>query len=83
MKALDSTRKDFLRTTRAAGAWLLVARLAGAQPKTGKEYEELGDAFEDKERQLFGKDGFEKIVAEVAGLEKRLGIYDLSRFTPK
>lgn len=49
----------------------------------GKEYEELGDAFEEREHRLFGKDGFEKIVAEVAGLEKRLAIYDLSRFTPK
>lgn len=49
---------------------------------SGKEYEELGDAFEDREHRLFGKDGFEKIVNEVAGLEKRLGIYELSRFTP-
>jgi hemerythrin-like domain-containing protein len=48
-----------------------------------KEYEDLGDAFEEKEHRLFGKDGFEKIVAEVAGLEKELGIYELSRFTPR
>ena len=48
-----------------------------------REYETLGDAFEEKEHQLFGPEGFEKIVAEVAGLEKRLGIYELSRFTPK
>lgn len=32
---------------------------------------------------LLGKDGFEKIVAEVAELEKQLDLYDLSRFTPK
>jgi hemerythrin-like domain-containing protein len=50
---------------------------------SAKEYEELGEKFEDKEHQLFGKDGFEKIVAEVAGLEKALGIYDLAQFTPK
>jgi len=48
-----------------------------------KEFEVLGDQFEDKEQKLFGKDGFEKIVAEVAGLEKQLGLGDLSRFTPK
>ncbi len=48
-----------------------------------KEYQDLGEAFEAKEHQLFGAEGFEKIVAEVAGLEKRLGIYELSRFTPK
>jgi hemerythrin-like domain-containing protein len=48
-----------------------------------KEYEDLGEAFEEKEHQLFGKDGFEKVVAEVAELERQLGIYELSRFTPK
>ncbi len=48
-----------------------------------KEYESLGDAFEGEEHRLFGAEGFEKIVAEVAGLEKPLGIYELSRFTPK
>ena len=50
---------------------------------TPKEFDALGDQFEDKEQKLFGKDGFEKIVAEVAGLEKQLGIYDLAQFTPK
>jgi hemerythrin-like domain-containing protein len=48
-----------------------------------KEYEALGEAFEEQEHRLFGSDGFEKIVAEVAGLEKPLGIYELSGFTPK
>jgi hemerythrin-like domain-containing protein len=47
-----------------------------------KEYEDLGEAFEEKEHRLFGKEGFEKVVAEVAGLEKQLGIYELSGFTP-
>lgn len=50
---------------------------------TPKEFDALGDQFEDNEQKLFGKDGFEKIVAEVAGIEKQLGIYDLSQFTPK
>ena len=48
-----------------------------------KEYEDMGDAFEDRERQLFGEQGFEKMVEQVAGLEKQLGIYELSLFTPK
>ena len=47
-----------------------------------KEYDELGDKFEDKERELFGENGFEGKVKEVAGLEKELGIYELSQFTP-
>jgi len=48
-----------------------------------REYDVLGDAFEDKEHELFGEDGFEKMVDRVAGIEKVLGIYDLSEFTPK
>jgi hemerythrin-like domain-containing protein len=46
------------------------------------EYDSLGDLFEGKEQELFGKDGFKKIVEEVANLKKRLGIYELSQFTP-
>jgi hemerythrin-like domain-containing protein len=46
------------------------------------EYAALGDDFEKKEDQLFGDDGFFKVVDQVAELEKKLGIYDLSQFTP-
>jgi len=46
------------------------------------DYEELGDQFESKEHELFGQDGFEKIVAEIAGLEKKIGLYELAQFTP-
>ena len=46
------------------------------------DYEELGDQFESKEHQLFGQDGFEKVVAEIAGLEKKIGLYELAQFTP-
>ena len=47
------------------------------------EWDALGDDFEKREHQLFGGDGFEKMVDRVASIEKRLGIYDLSQFTPK
>lgn len=47
------------------------------------EYDDLGEEFEKKEHALFGDDGFEKIVAEVAQLEQTLGIYDLAQFTPQ
>lgn len=47
-----------------------------------EEYDAMGDVFEDKEQELFGKDGFEKIVEEVTNLEKKLGIYELKRFIP-
>jgi len=46
------------------------------------EYFALGEDFEDKEHELFGTDGFEKMVEKVANIEKQLGIYDLSMFTP-
>ena len=47
------------------------------------EYAKLGDEFEDREQALFGQEGFEKIVAEVAKLERTLGIFDLGQFTAK
>jgi cytochrome c peroxidase len=48
-----------------------------------KEFLDLGDRFEAKEHELLGAEGFEGQVVLVAGLEKRLGIDDLARFTPK
>ena len=47
---------------------------------SAKEYDSLGEKFEEKEDELFGEHGFEKVVEQVAGLEKALGIYDLSQF---
>jgi hemerythrin-like domain-containing protein len=49
---------------------------------SNEEYMKLGETFEEREEQLFGQDGFEKIVAEVEKTEKQLGIYNLSEFTP-
>ncbi|HUE67519.1 MAG TPA: hypothetical protein VMP38_05000, partial [Candidatus Acidoferrum sp.] len=47
-----------------------------------KEFEALGEQFEDKEHELFGKEGFEGIVVQVGKLEQTLGIYELDQFTP-
>src|SRR5881398_3744612 len=47
------------------------------------EFDALGEDFEKKEDELFGEDGFEKVVGQVAGIEQQLGIYDLAQFTPK
>jgi hemerythrin-like domain-containing protein len=49
---------------------------------TPKEYDTMGDRFEDAETNLFGEHGFEKVVEQVAGLEKTLGLADLAQFTP-
>jgi hypothetical protein len=48
-----------------------------------REFDELGEKFEDRENQLFGKDGFEKMVQSTGEIEKKLGIYELSQFTPR
>ena len=50
---------------------------------SANEYDSLGEDFEKKENELFGEEGFEKMVDKVAGIEKKLGIYDLAQFTPK
>jgi len=50
---------------------------------SAREFDELGEKFEDREKGLFGKEGFGKIVESVGEIEKKLGIHDLSRFTPK
>ncbi len=50
---------------------------------TPNEYDALGEDFEKKEHELFGEDGFEKMVDRVAKIEKDLGIYDLAQFTPR
>ncbi len=47
------------------------------------EMDALGEEFEKKEHQLFGQDGFEKMVDRVADIEKSLGIYELAQFTPR
>ena len=44
---------------------------------------ELGDRFEEEENRKFGAEGFERIVEQVAGMERQLGIYELDQFTPR
>jgi hemerythrin-like domain-containing protein len=48
-----------------------------------QEYDALGEDFEKKEHELFGKDGFEGIVDRVGAIEKSLGIFELAQFTPR
>ena len=50
---------------------------------TAKEFDEMGDRFEEREHQLFGEHGFEDVVAQVAEFEKTRGIYELNQFTAK
>ncbi len=48
---------------------------------TTKEYDEVGDRFEEIEHQQFGEDGFDKAVREISDIEKALGFSDLAHFT--
>jgi hemerythrin-like domain-containing protein len=44
-------------------------------------YAELGEQFEEIEHREFGEDGFDHAVAQVTGIEQRLGLSDLASFT--
>ena len=46
------------------------------------EYDAMGDQFEDDEKKRFGEGGFEQVVAQVAAIERDVGIYDLASATP-
>lgn len=46
------------------------------------EFDAIGEDMEKQEKQKFGDDGFEKMVAHVADLETLVGIADLKQFTP-
>ncbi|MGI5487908.1 hemerythrin domain-containing protein [Microtetraspora malaysiensis] len=46
-------------------------------------FRELGEIFEDEEQRRFGPSGFTGVVNQVADIEKSLGIYNLSQFTPR
>jgi hemerythrin-like domain-containing protein len=41
----------------------------------------MSEKFEDIERQMFGKDGFEDAVAQIGRIEAALGFADLAQFT--
>jgi hemerythrin-like domain-containing protein len=47
------------------------------------EYDAMAEDFEKKEHQLFGANGFERMVDRVAELERAIGINDLNQFTPR
>src|SRR5438445_4019333 len=47
------------------------------------EFDSLGEDFEKKEDELFGEDGFFKVVARVAEIAKNLRSYELSQLTRK
>ena len=45
------------------------------------QYEELSEQFEDLERKMFGKDGFDDAVERIEKIEAAFGLSDLSKLT--
>jgi len=54
---------------------------AWKQTLSAAQLDEMGDKFEDIEREQFGEDGFEKAVKQIAEIEASLGLADLGQFT--
>ena len=82
-RLLIATLRSFVRMYRPHEAREDTVLFPAFRTLVGKtELHDLGAQFEDKEHQLFGKDGFEGVVARVAVLEQALGTYDLNQFTP-
>jgi hemerythrin-like domain-containing protein len=48
-----------------------------------QDFTAVGETFAREEEKLFGPDGYEKMVGQVADLEKKLAIHNLQQFTPK
>jgi hemerythrin-like domain-containing protein len=47
-----------------------------------KQLDAISDQFEDIERKMFGKDGFEDAEKKISRIEGMLGLADLGQFTP-
>jgi hemerythrin-like domain-containing protein len=55
---------------------------AWKQTMTEKQFDEIGDKFEEIEHQQFGEDGFEDAVKQIGAIETSLGVADIAQFTP-
>ena len=49
---------------------------------SNQQLDEISDQFEDIERKMFGKDGFEDAEKKISSIEDVLGLSDLAQFTP-
>jgi hemerythrin-like domain-containing protein len=54
---------------------------AWKQTLTTRQLDEMNDKFEEIEHQQFGEDGFEDAVKQIADIESKLGLADLTQFT--
>jgi hemerythrin-like domain-containing protein len=54
---------------------------AWKQTLTARQLDEMGEKFEDIEREQFGSDGYEDAVKQIGDIEGSLGLADISQFT--
>ncbi len=54
---------------------------AWKQALSDRQLAEMGDKFEDIEKQTFGKDGFDDAVQKIGRIEATLGLTDIAQFT--
>jgi hemerythrin-like domain-containing protein len=81
-REMGNALQAFIRLYRPHAAREDTVLFPAFRPLVGnREYAELGERFEDREHQLFGKKGFEGTVEQVAKIEQALGLYDLAQFT--
>jgi hypothetical protein len=73
-------RHGFLFLTTSVGAGLLLSECTRTTPST-PEGERRSNS-KNEEEVSPAEDGFERIVNEVVGIEKRMGIDNLVQFTP-
>ena len=79
---LAATLRRFNRMYRAHAAREDTVLFPEIRKLVGKKaYAELGDQFEDKERDMLGPEGFEHAVLDIAKLEQAFGLDDLAKLT--
>jgi len=77
-----SALDDFVRMYRAHAAREdTVLFPAWKEALSEQQLHEMGERFEDVERQTFGHDGFEDAVKQIAEIEGSLGLAHLAKFT--
>lgn len=55
---------------------------AWKQTMNEEQLAEMGELFEQIERQQFGKDGFEDAEKQISAIEAEAGIANMAQFTP-
>lgn len=81
--AIVEAMGQFSRMYRPHAAWEDTVLFRGFRGLlSAKEYDELGDRFEEIEHKLIGEHGFEDVLKKAQAVEAALDIGDLAKYTP-